>query len=113
MEIKQEQASAIKECFGEKVSVVREGGNTFLHIESTRIPGGIDQQPVDLLFSPGPWGGYESRLLFSRQIQTSQSRNWNTVNVRIAEKNWHAFSWRATPGLTMLQTLLLFLEAAK
>lgn len=113
MEISQEQALAFKECFGNKVSVVKEGGNTFLHIENTRIPGGKDEDPVDLLFSPGPWGGYESRLLFSRQIKTSQARNWNTINMRIAEKNWYAFSWRATPGLSMLQTILLFLEAAK
>lgn len=113
MEFAQEQVSEIKRLFGSELKLVIENGYTFIFIPKQKIPGGVDSGTVDLLFCPTPWGGYNSRLFFSRQVKTSEGRNWNNVNVRIADMNWFAFSWQIPVGHTLTEMILAYLGAAK
>lgn len=103
----------LKQIFGTNISLVEENAETFILIPNIKIPGGVDGQSVDLLFCPNPWGGYSSRLFFSRPIKTTAQLNWNTSNARLVERNWFAFSWRVSEGLRLAETIMAYLEAAK
>lgn len=113
MNYPQDQINELKRLFGEGLKLVNESGYNFIYLPKQKIPGGVDTEVVDLLFCPTPWGGYNSRLFYSRQIRTSAGRNWNNVNVRIADQNWSAFSWQIPVGLTLAEMILAYLGAAK
>lgn len=113
MEFAHDQVSEMKMLFGGGMKLVVEGQYTFIFIPNQKIPGGVDEGVVDLLFCPTPWGGYNSRLFYSRKVETRQERNWNNENVRIIERNWFAFSWQVPVGLTLAETIIIYLGAAK
>lgn len=113
MQFAQDQISELKKLFGNEMKIVQEGTYTFIYIPNQKISGGIDTEYVDLLFCPTPWGGYHSRLFFSRQVKTSASRNWNNANVRIVEKNWFAFSWQIEGRYTLVETVMIYLREAR
>lgn len=85
--------------------VAPEGGATFILIPSLELPTGCSPAHVDILLCPTPRDGYESRLFFAAQIQGGRSQNWNAQNVRILERSWFAFSWKAPSGLRLVQML--------
>ena len=93
MNIPQEQIEELKRAFG-NVQLGEEGEYVFLQILSLQLPDGCEPKIVDVLLCPMQRDGYPSRLFFSEEIKTPVSRNWNTQNVRILERNWWAFSWK-------------------
>ena len=42
-------------------------------------------------------------VVLRREGAVEGERNWNASGVRIAERNWHAFSWKANPNLRLAQ----------
>lgn len=71
-----------------------EVGVDYLFIPQLSLPAGCQPAVVDALLCPTPRDGYPSRLFYSQQIQSAQSRNWHVQNARIIEKNWFTFSWK-------------------
>lgn len=112
MEFAQSQISEMKSLFGVGIQSFKEGDHKFILIPNQRIPGGVDTESVDLLLCPTSWGGYNSKLFFSRQIKTSQVRNWRPT-ARIAERTWHSFSWNIPVGLSLVEQIMIYLKAAK
>ena len=77
-----------------KLSVLEEGGVTFLYLEELCLPEGCEPKLCDGLLCPVAREGYPSRLYLSVQVSSPYTRNWNVSNARIGEKNWFAFSWK-------------------
>jgi hypothetical protein len=93
------------------VSQGQEGGLTYFLIEGLKLPDSCSPETTDALLCPQPRDGYESRLFFAEQINGPVARNWNGQNVRILERNWHAFSWKVPAGLRLGQTVSTILSA--
>lgn len=92
-----------------------ECGVSFILLPSYRLPDGCTPCIVDLLLCPAPRDGYQSRLFFAERVLPSEklgrpALNWNG-SVRIAERNWQAFSWRTPTGLRIAQMLAIHLKA--
>jgi hypothetical protein len=97
------------------IAVCDEGGVSFILLPNFKLPDECKPSSMDLLLCPGPRDGYESRLFFAEQVQLPekpgrQALNWNG-SVRIAERNWQAFSWRTPSGLRFAQMLSIHLKA--
>jgi hypothetical protein len=70
-----------------------EGGTTVFVLPSLPLPPGCTPAVVDALLWPAERDGYPSRLFLSQVVVKSGSQpNWNS-NVRLLNRNWHAFSW--------------------
>lgn len=93
------------------VSAVEEGGCVFLLLPGLHLPEGCSPVCIDALLCPTARDGYDSRLFFSERLQTKTERNWNATGVRIAERNWHAFSWKTSPNLRLAQMVAAHLRA--
>lgn len=90
-----------------------EGGIDFVLLPNLKLPEGCVPAQADALLCLGPRDGYENRLFFSQQITSRTGRNWNGQNVRILERNWFSFSWRAPTGLRPIETLIAHLQALR
>lgn len=112
MELPQDQLDELK-SIASNIALCDEGGITFILLPDFRLPEGCNPGVVNLLLCPALRDGYQSRLYFSQQVQPPTGRpplNWNGA-ARIAEQNWHAFSWRTVSGLRLAQMLLTHLKA--
>ena len=70
-----------------------EGGTTVFVLPSLVLPAGCTPGVVDALLWPVMRDNYPSRLYLSMLVvKPGAQPNWNS-NIRILEKNWHAFSW--------------------
>ena len=106
-----DQTDELKElCPG--LCLFDEAGISYFLLPELGMPKGCLPEKVDVLFCPDGRDGYPSRLFFAERIQTAKQLNWNAVNVRVAERNWHAFSWRI-PGtnLRLAQMMVTHLAA--
>lgn len=101
-----EQTDELKRYCG-KLSVLPEGGISFLLMESLQLPAGCDPAVCDALLCPVAKDGYPSRLYFSVQVASRYTRNWNCSNARIGERNWFAFSWKVDLQNPTLPQLLI------
>jgi hypothetical protein len=90
-----------------KLSVLTEGGVSFLLLEGLRLPAGCQPSMCDALLCPVAKDGYPSRLYFSVQVTSVYTRNWNCSNARIGERNWVAFSWKVDQQNPTLPQLLI------
>lgn len=87
------------------LSSVTELNATLYLLKELKLPGGCEPATCDALLCPTSRGdGYPSRLFFSQQISTQVPRNWNG-RIRVAERNWVAFSWKVD-GPTRLPQIL-------
>lgn len=104
----------LKAAFGE-IYTVEEAGVTYFLIPGLPIAGTPNPDlRVDVLLCPTPIMGYPSRLFFAQVIPTTQQRNWNAQNVRIAERNWFAFSWKVErPGLRLAEMVASHLQGVR
>ena len=75
-----------------------EGGVDYFLIPQLALPQGCSPAVADALLCPTVRDGYPSRLFFSEKIETPTSRNWNSLDVRIIERNWNGFSWKIEMG---------------
>src|SRR5437764_602418 len=74
-------------------SQAEEGKVVFFLLPSLTLPDGCIPKVVDALLCPSARDGYPSRLFLSERITSRQNLNWNATNVRILDRNWHAYSW--------------------
>ena len=101
MDFPKEQVEELKRLSPE-VQGCEEGGATFFLIPQLQLPAGCKPESVDALLCPTARDGYNSRLYFAERIQSKVSPNWNGA-VRIAERNWVAFSWKTPEGMRLVQ----------
>lgn len=89
---------------------VQEGGCGFLLLPGLHLPDGCSPARTDALLCPTARDGYASRLFFAEKIQTKAECNWNATGIRIAERNWHAFSWKTNANLRLAQMVAAHLR---
>lgn len=85
------------------VSHFEEGGCAYLLLPGLGLPEGcipgaqmhFSVQPPVTVTPPG--------CFFAEKVKFRTDRNWNVTGVRIGERNWHAFSWKAHPNLRLLR----------
>lgn len=114
MTIQPDQLEELK-LMASNIGTTEEGGISFLLLPDYRLPDGCIPIVVDLLLCPSQRDGYESRLFFSEKVQPVEkpgrvALNWNG-SIRIAERNWQAFSWRTPTNLRLAQMLSIHLKA--
>jgi hypothetical protein len=90
-----------------------EAGVDYVLLPGLKMPDGCSPGVVDCLLCLGPRDGYPNRLYFSQIVNSHGSRNWNGQNIRIAERNWFAYSWRVPDGLRPIETLIAHLQALR
>lgn len=90
-----------------------EAGIDFILLPGLKLPDGCSPPTADCLLCLGQRDGYDNRLFFGQQVNSRNPRNWNGQNVRILERNWFAYSWRAPGGLRPIETLIAHLQALR
>lgn len=98
------------------ISQASEGAVTFLLLQGLRLPTGASPSAVDALLRLGDRGdGYSTRLFLAERVVGASkiSLNWNVQDLRILERNWHAFSWKAPIELSLEEILLEHLKALR
>src|SRR5258708_4081702 len=91
-----DQVEELKKLFGE-VQMAEEGGVTFFLFTSLLLPDRCSPQQIKALLCPSPRDGYTSRLFFAQKVIVTDATlalNWNSVDQRILEENWQAYSWK-------------------
>jgi hypothetical protein len=114
MPLPNDQVEELK-LIASSLAVCEEGGVSFILIPKSKLPNGCAPSEMDLLLCPSPRDGYNSRLFFAERVQPPakpgrEALNWNG-SIRIAERNWQAFSWRTPEGLRLAQMLSIHLKA--
>ena len=90
----QDQIDELKAMYS-GLCLLEEAGIPYLLIPNLVLPKGCVPEKVDALLCPTNRGdGYSSRLFFAQRVTGPRELNWNANGVRIAERNWHAFSYR-------------------
>ncbi len=92
---------------------VEEAGCTYLLLPGLRLPAGCIPSRVNALLCPSARDGYPSRLFFAERLQSRVQLNWNANGVRIAERNWHAYSWKVNSNLRLAQMVAAHLRALR
>lgn len=95
------------------IQQVEEASCTYLLLPGLMLPTGCSPCSVDALLCPSARDGYPSRLFFAERIQSRAQLNWNANGVRIAERNWHAYSWKVNPNLRLAQIVAAHLRAIR
>ncbi len=90
-----------------------EGGVDYVLLPALKLPDGCSPAAVDCLLCLGARDGYPNRLLFAQVVNGPGARNWNGQNIRVAERNWFAYSWRVPGGLRPIETLIGHLQALR
>jgi hypothetical protein len=93
------------------VSQVEEAGRTYFLLPGLNLPEGCSPSRTDALLCPSDRDGYPSRLFFAERVRGKVERNWNADGVRIAERNWFAFSWKTSPNLRLAQMVAAHMRA--
>ena len=98
----------------DEIAWSREGGVTFLFLRNLRLPAGASPTTVDGLLRLGDRGdGYATRLFFAKKVVGASkiALNWNADGIRILERNWYAYSWKAPLDIPVDAILLEHLKA--
>jgi hypothetical protein len=107
-----EQIQELKE-YCRNLLAFDESNVTYFLMEGIRLPDGCSPGECDAVLCPVDRGdGYASRLFFSARVTGLFDRNWHVTDVRLAERQWTAFSWKVkVPGLTLAQLVREHLSA--
>lgn len=113
MNFPDDQIAELKLLFP-SVSLAEENGHTYFFFEKMRLPSGCDPAITDGLLCATPRDGYPSRLFFHDKITSRSALNWNSLGVRILERNWNAYSWKINrDGLRLAQMMTEHLGALR
>ena len=85
----------------------------YVLLPGLKMPDGCNPVVVDCFLCLGPRDGYPNRLYFAQIVNSRGPRNWNGQNIRIAERNWFAYSWRVPEGLRPIEALIAHLQALR
>ncbi|MEW5743172.1 MAG: hypothetical protein AB1938_29930 [Myxococcota bacterium] len=100
----QEQLDALKPLGA--VSVLTDGGKEYVLVQQCAMPPGCAPARVDVLLCPHSRDGYPSRLFFAEKVNGRGAPNWH-VQARIADRNWHAYSYKDVPASLPLVQMLM------
>jgi hypothetical protein len=112
MSFPEDQVAELKQLCPD-VSEYQEAGCTYLLLPGLILPDGCSPERTVALLCPTARDGYPSRLFLADKVQSKVERNWNATGVCIADRNWHAFSWKANPNLRLAQMVAAHLEALR
>jgi hypothetical protein len=112
MSFTEEQVAELKQLC-QAVRQYEEAGCTYLLLPGLNLPEGCSPSRLDALLCPTPRDGYSSRLFFAERVGSRAQLNWNANGVRIAERNWHAYSWKVSPDLRLAQMVAAHLRALR
>ena len=93
------------------ISQVEEAGCVYVLLPGLHLPDGCTPERTDALLCPTARDGYASRLFFAEKVVSKANPNWNANGIRIAERNWQAFSWKTNPNLRLAQMVAAHLRA--
>ena len=110
MRFSEEEVAELKRLCPD-VSVVDEAGCSYLLLPGLNLPDGCTPTRTDAILCPVSRDGYASRLFFAEKVQAKAACNWNATAVRIAERNWHAYSWKTSENLRLAQMVAAHLRA--
>jgi hypothetical protein len=79
-----------------------EAGVEFILLSELELPSGCVPAKTDVVLCASPRDGYSSRLFYPQQITGIPQKNWNG-NLRICDRNWVAYSWKANSPMTLLE----------
>jgi hypothetical protein len=102
-----EQLEALKQrCSG--LASATEGGLSYLELKSLQLPSGCTPSRVDALLCVSERDGYPSRLFFATMItKPERVANWNSQNIMILNRTWHAYSFKLNNPPASLEAMLL------
>ncbi len=112
MSFPEDQIAELKQLCPD-AKVYPEAGCTYLLLPGLSLPEGCEPATSDALLCPTARDGYPSRLFFADKVKSSTERNWNVTGVRIVERTWHAFSWKANPNLRLVQMVAAHVGALR
>lgn len=105
MSYPQDEIEELKK-YGSGLAVIEEGGCTYFLLRDLQLPSGCIPTTCDALLCPTPHTGYPSRVFYSERVKCNGQPNWNATGVRIAERNWDAFSWNVSRTALRLAEIL-------
>ena len=106
-----EEIEALKQ-YCASISAADESSITYLLLAGLKLPNGCAPASVDALLCLGERDGYPTRLYFAERVDTPSkvALNWNASGVRILERNWHAYSYKAMRAGTLVELLVEHLK---
>jgi len=108
MDFPTDQLEELKQLFP-GVAFCEEGGAPYFLLPSLQLPHGCEPSAVDTLLCPISRDGYRSRLYFAQIIKAPPALNWNSKNVMILGRTWHAYSWRTEGDHRLAQMVMIHL----
>ena len=112
MSFPEDQIAEVKQLCPD-VQLHEEAGCAYLLLPGLNLPDGCSPASMDALLCPTSRDGYPSRLFFTEKVKSPTERNWNANGVRIAERNWQAYSWKTNPSLRLIQMIAAHLGALR
>jgi hypothetical protein len=112
MSLPEDQIAEVKQLCPH-VQLHEEAGRSYLLLPGLNLPDGCSPASVDALLCPSERDGYPSRLFFAEKVKSPKELNWNANGVRIAERNWQAYSWKTKPILRLIQMIAAHLRALR
>jgi hypothetical protein len=88
--------------FYPNVKRATDGGVEFILLPELELPPGCKPEKADAVLCPVLRDGYASRIFYPQEIEGIPAKNWNG-KLRICDRNWVAYSWKAESGLSLLQ----------
>ena len=89
-------------CAGARL--VNETGQKVVFLPSMTFQAGSGEETQDLLFVPFRHSGYNSRLFFTRKINTGVARNWTEHN--LLNRSWWSPSYSVDTSLSWRDQIL-------
>ncbi len=112
MSLSEDQIAEVKQLCP-NVQLHEEAGCAYLLLPGLNLPDGCSPASMDALLCPSDRDGYPSRLFFAEKVTSLKQLNWNANGVRIAERNWQAYSWKTNPNLRLIQMIAAHLGALR
>ena len=87
-----------------KAQLVDESGKKVVFLPKVTFQAGAGEATRDLLFVPFPHSGYDSRLFFTKTINSGAAQNWTQHN--LLNRNWWSPSFKVDTSLSWRDQIL-------
>jgi len=89
--------------------LVDESGRKVIFLPSMTFQAGTNDETQDLLFVPFHHSGYDSRLFFSKSVNSGVAKNWTQHN--LLNRTWWSPSYRVDTSLSWRDQILQHIKA--
>jgi len=79
-----------------EASLTVDGGVLCVLLPAARIGTAVGDEVMDVVLCPRGFGGYVTRLLLARKVESKPNLNWQLVT--LLGKAWHTWSWNLIPS---------------